>query len=359
MIHFLVPRTQDFAMRDFLEGRGAAMAGRLSILHYEEIDRVRSLPRGTYIFSALDQLHPSGRDRVAGLSDQLRASGMRVLNHPRDTLLRFDLLATLHREGLNRHRAFRAGGLPADLRYPVFIREEQGHTGALSGLLRTRREVDQALGLARAQGHRLQDLLVVEFCDTSDQEGYFRKYAAFVVGSHIIARGLAWGRRWMLKSRGSEYTEAMLAEELAFLQANPHEAELRRIARVAGVEYGRIDYGLREGRVETWEINLNPTIGRGRGTSRLLPPELSELREPARHLWSAGILRALEEMDTGGPDEGGVLLLRPVEGSREPMVREVNPAARRRLLRTLLRPLKPVLLPVIRALSPILARLGR
>lgn len=358
MIHFVVPGTQDFGIRDFLEGRGAAMAGRVSILDYEEIARARSLPRGTYILSALDQLRPSGRDRLADLAEQLRSSGVRVLNHPRDTLLRFDLLSTLHREGLNRHRAFRAAALPEDMSFPVFLREEHRHTGALSGLLRTHREVVQALGLARVQGYRLADLLVVEFYDTSDQAGYFRKYAAFVIGSRIIARGLALGPGWMLKSRGSEYSEPMLAEELAFLTANPHESELRRIAQVARVEYGRIDYGVRDGKVETWEINLNPTIGRGRGGSRLLPPELSALREPARELWTAGFLRALEEIDTGGPDEAGLLTIRPVEGTREPMVREANPAGRGRL-RALLRPFKPILLPVIRALSPILARLGR
>jgi len=358
MIHFVVPGTQDFGIRDFLEGRGAPMAGRVSILDYEEIARARSLPRGTYILSALDQLRPSGRDRLAAVWEQLSSSGVRVLNHPRDTLLRFDLLSTLHREGLNRHRAFRAAALPEDLSFPVFLREEHRHTGALGGLLRTRRDVVQALGLARVQGYRLEDLLVVEFYDTGDQEGYFRKYAAFVIGSRIIARALSKGRSWMLKSRDSEYSEPMLAEELAFLQANPHESELRRIARVARVEYGRIDYSVREGKVETWEINLNPTIGRGRGGLRSLSPALSALREPARELWTAGFLRGLEEVDTGGPDDAGPVPLRPAKGSRVPMVRDANPAGRGRL-RALLRPFKPILLPVIRVLSPILTRLGR
>src|SRR5688572_31899774 len=143
MIHFVVPGTQDFGIRDFLEGRGAPMAGRVSILDYEEIARARSLPRGTYILSALDQLRPSGRDRLATVWEQLSSSGVRVLNHPRDTLLRFDLLSTLHREGLNRHRAFRAAALPEDMSFPVFRREEHRHTGPLGGLLRTRREVSR------------------------------------------------------------------------------------------------------------------------------------------------------------------------------------------------------------------------
>jgi len=33
---------------------------------------------------------------------------------------------------------------------------------------------------------------------------------------------------------------------------------LRRIFDIAGIDYGRIDYSLRDGAVETWEINTNP-----------------------------------------------------------------------------------------------------
>ena len=42
-------------------------------------------------------------------------------------------------------------------------------------------------------------------------------------------------------------------------------AWLRRVFAVAGVDYGRVDYGVLDGVPQVWEINLNPTIGRPAG----------------------------------------------------------------------------------------------
>jgi hypothetical protein len=49
-----------------------------------------------------------------------------------------------------------------------------------------RKELDKALLALRIRGYDREDLLVVEFCDTSDADGIFRKYAAFRVGNAII-----------------------------------------------------------------------------------------------------------------------------------------------------------------------------
>jgi hypothetical protein len=45
-----------------------------------------------------------------------------------------------------------------------------------------------------------------------------------------------------------------------YLQAHPHEAELRKIFDLANIEYGRIDYSLLNGKIQVWEINTNPNI---------------------------------------------------------------------------------------------------
>jgi hypothetical protein len=44
----------------------------------------------------------------------------------------------------------------------------------------------------------------------------------------------------------------------------PHREELRQIFDLAGITYGRIDYGLRAEKIQVWEINLNPTLIQGR-----------------------------------------------------------------------------------------------
>jgi len=75
----------------------------------------------------------------------------------------------------------------------------------------------------------------------------------------------------------------VVVEELEYVTTNPHQKQLSEIFELAQVEYGRIDYAMKDGRVQTWEINLNPTIGRGlRPRSRNIPAELDAIRDEVR-----------------------------------------------------------------------------
>jgi hypothetical protein len=219
-----------------------------------------------------------------------------VLNDPDHALLRLELLEELYRLGLNRYRAIRATGNLRELRFPVFLHEEFRHTGSLSPLLSTYAELERALGRAVLQGHRLKDLLVVEFCDTVDAEGRYRKYTAYVIGSEVIARTMGRGRGWMLKADGVEFSEEMLLEERAYVLANPYEDQVRRIFALAGIEYGRIDFAIKDGAVQTWEINTNPTVGPGR--YKVMPDEFASMRQPIRDHFSQRFHAALTALDS-------------------------------------------------------------
>ena len=87
--------------------------------------------------------------------------------------------------------------------------------------------------------------------------------------------------RWFTKSSGNLPDEAGVREEADYVQANPHDEWLRRVFDVAGIDYGRVDYGILDGVPQVWEINLNPTLGTGtcRGRRAALSPALRELRE--------------------------------------------------------------------------------
>jgi hypothetical protein len=111
----------------------------------------------------------------------------------------------------------------------------------------------------RAANKATPDLIAIEFCDTADAGGVFRKYAAFVVGERIVPRHIFFGRNWMVKQPELAEPE-MIAEELAFVNGNSHADVLLECARAACMSYGRIDYGLREGRPQIWEINSNADI---------------------------------------------------------------------------------------------------
>lgn len=361
MIYFVVPRDQEFGLWNYVERWGHGLIGLLSVVHYEDLPEWTSVPAGTYIFSALDQLSAGGTRMVSELVAQLRGSpsGGRVLNDPKRALLRFELLEELYHQGLNRHRAARATEDFGTLQFPVFLREEFRHSGSLSSLLRSRRELEGALGRAALKGYRLRELLVVEFCDTSDKDGVFRKYSAFGVGSEVIARGMALGHRWMLKQERSEFSEAMLLEERAYVLANPHEAQLRRIFAVAGIEYGRIDYAMKDGAVETWEINLNPTIGPGRDGRMTTPEEFMAIRQVAGSHFYLRFHAALQAMDVASTASIPVAYSEECRREALPMLR-AHPALRKfgPLVRAL-SPIRPLLDGAVRLLSPWVIRAAR
>jgi len=62
-------------------------------------------------------------------------------------------------------------------------------------------------------------------------------------------------------------TAAAYAAELAYARSNPHAVELAEIFALAQVDFGRIDYGLRNGRIEVFEINTNPDLLSARALS--------------------------------------------------------------------------------------------
>jgi hypothetical protein len=100
----------------------------------------------------------------------------------------------------------------------------------------------------------------------------------------------------MLKFSGAEYTRPLVLEEQVYVMDNPHRAQLAEIFALAKVEYGRIDYSMKEGRVQSWEINLNATIGRGPGAG-IGPRELWPIRDETREYFFDRFREAWAEVD--------------------------------------------------------------
>ena len=264
MIHFVTTAASKFTIGDYLSVRGASLDTRLKVVEYERLAEWTRVERGTYVLTALDQLAAGMLGLVQSLVGQLEGSeGVRFLNHPSRTMRRFELLQTLARLGRNDFRAERVTGDHRALRFPVFLRSERDHVGAVSPLLHESRDVDVAIARALARGFRLDDLLLVEFCDSADDRGLVRKYGAFIVGDRVIPKSVAVSRDWMIKRRGTENGPEFIEEDVAYVLANPHREALADIFRLAGVGYGRIDYTVKDDRIQTWEINLAPTIGQG------------------------------------------------------------------------------------------------
>jgi hypothetical protein len=282
VIHFVVRHATRWGIDDYLASWGRPMADRIATVSYEDLLTRTQLETGTYIFTQKDELLPSELDLATLVWAQLEgAPGVRLLNHPQHAMGRLELLQTLHREGINEFTAARATDDPRSLRYPVFLREERRHTGALSPLLHSSSELDRALGHLLFRGWRRSDLLAVEFCDTADGEGVFRKYSAYVVGGVVIGRGILHSGHWMVKSATKATDERRAREELEFVEACPHRAWLADVAKLASIDYGRVDYGVKGERPQAWEINLHPTLVPSTDGSPAAV-EAQRLRRPAR-----------------------------------------------------------------------------
>jgi hypothetical protein len=305
MISFWTPRDNG-SVGSYRSNRGRAIADRFAPRHYEEMTQALELSAGTQLFAALDQLSPVQRQAAAYIWDEHArvAPQARRLNDPRRALLRFDLLRRLHADGLNTFSVYRHDEIDAISRFPVFVREIHRHNGPKTRLLHSRHQVWQAITALRMRGRRRDNLMIVEYADASGADGLFRKYAAFRVGDRIIACHVFSSRVWCVKSDQNQITEQGLSEDLEYVRGNPHASWLARVFDAAGIDYGRIDYGVAGGHPQAWEINLNPTIGRqpGQSKKRNLPEALKTMRESTRELFHEQLRAAFLALDDGSTD---------------------------------------------------------
>ena len=228
--------------------------------------------------------------------------------------------------------------------------------------------MEAAIGRVLLQGESAEELVIIEFCDTADANGFYRKYAAFVVDGRVMPRTLSYSREWMLKFQGSEFSRAMVEEELEYVRANPHAEPLREIFSLAGVDYGRIDYAMKDGRVQTWEINLNPTVGRGsRPPSGNIRPELDAMRKLSKEHFYRRFREAWESVDLDVVGAAPIEVQIP-EAIRRSAIAEVkagSSAARPTgndwlaTLRRVLRPAKPLVAPMVAPVLPYVGRVAR
>lgn len=263
MLYYAVTAAHAYTMRRFLATRGAALRPQVRVWSYEQLLRARRLPAGAYLFSDIERLSPEQAERAAQVHGAVTAAGWPALNHPTLSRCRYDLLRALEVGGINDFGVYRATEHRWPARYPVFLRHESDHKGAISGLLADQPALEAALLEHEAAGRSRSSTLIVEFRDTADLMGVYRKYAAFCVNGAILPRHVCFGHAWMLKA-GTLVDPPYLAEELAYVQTNPHRDMLAQIFRLARIDYGRIDYAMAGTRLLVWEINTNPNMDSGR-----------------------------------------------------------------------------------------------
>ncbi len=305
-INFLVPENQIWIIQNFQNRLPDKVGRKIQINTYEKLDELRKIDAGTVIFTGLGVITEAQRELSTNVWNQLgeSESGFRLLNHPEKTLGRHELLGELHIRGINDFRSFTIQYVKeTDINFPVFIRERKKHTGSLTTLIHSISEFDLALKDVKKRGYNLTELLVVEYVHTADSNNIYRKYSAFKIGDKIIARYLTLSYDWVTKENADDhtdkvlYTDELIQEEHEYIVGNPHEEELRNIFNIAHIDFGRIDYGFKDGRIQVWEINTLPTFGSMPNKADLRSDKLlhrKKKREPSKDFFYNQLAKAVE-----------------------------------------------------------------
>lgn len=239
---------------------GRALRPYLRFVPYGRLDTLSDAATGTVIWTDFDRLDASALAEAGALRRQLgeRRPDLAHLNDPLASRQRFDLLRRLRQAGLNDFDVRRPEEPLEGLRYPVFLRDEVGASYRAPELLADRVALDAALASLAAEG--FERPMIVEFGARPGPDGWYRKYGAFRVGERIYPQHCFIHPHWFVK-HCAPLTQPNRQREFAdYLLGNPHAAQLREIFDLAGVQYGRIDYTLVEGRIQVFEINTNPAV---------------------------------------------------------------------------------------------------
>ena len=98
---------------------------------------------------------------------------------------------------------------------------------------------------------------------------------------------------WIVKyGKAGVASEDMYEEEHVLVRDNPFAEAVKPAFDLAGIDYGRVDFGLVDGKPQIYEINNNPFVD-------LSPKrEAASRRQESSALFRANYLQAMTEIDT-------------------------------------------------------------
>jgi hypothetical protein len=262
-LYYFCGRNHAYPLGIFAAFYARKIAPAIRIIPYQTLGRIDRFGPGAYIFTDLDRMTAPATVRLRELIEPLKAAGRLVLNDPARVLGRFDLLKRLHGTGLNAFNVHRIGDWKEVRRFPVFIRHENSHKELVTDLIEDPAALGNAIGEIADEADA-GDLMIVEFGNVPGADGRFRKYSAYRVGETIYPQHCFSSPQWWIKFDADDMGEEQVEEHLGYVEANPHRDQLATVFDLAGIEYGRIDYCVVDGRVQTFEINTNPTVLQGR-----------------------------------------------------------------------------------------------
>lgn len=297
MIRFVMTRGHGYVL-DRL--RREPRVPRLAVVPYDRLIRARSVPRCVHVFTDFDRLGAWDLELAGAVHRCLVRAGVPVLNDPARVKTRFALLRALHAAGINDFNAYRLDEGLWPQRYPVFLRRSAGHRPPLSDLLPDRDALERAIEESLGRGVPASSMLVVEYAGQPVAPGLYRKLAMHRVGEHLLQQPSANDDTWLVKYGKRAFAPPeFYREELGWMRRSPWKDTLGRAFEIAGIEWGRADFGLLDGRVQVFEINTNPDVP-------LLDVHPVPERVETARLAFGGICEALRDLDRRGAGPGRV-----------------------------------------------------
>jgi hypothetical protein len=261
MIVIVTATGHEYALASLAKGGYGFPAPTVRIATYDRLLMARKVPRATYIFTDLDRLAPWELRLAADLYRRMREAKLRCLNNPARAMSRFELLRTLHLAGINPFNVYRADEHPRPERFPVFLRLEDAHRSPRPRLLNDQEELEAALEERLAIFRPLRGVMIIEHCPAPYDARLWCKWGTFRVADRMSVDHIGVEDHWFVKYGVWEMlTDAVVADEHDAVQSNRFADDVRKAFEIAGLEFGRADHAIVDGRTVIYEINTNPRI---------------------------------------------------------------------------------------------------
>ncbi|HEY1385178.1 MAG TPA: hypothetical protein VGF43_16265 [Dongiaceae bacterium] len=262
MIYVITVRGHGYTLESFAKRTYGFAAPDLRMTTYDRLFMARWVPRATYIFTDIDRLAPWELRLAADLYRRMREAKLTCLNNPARAMSRFELLRTLYLAGINPFNVYRADEHPRPERFPVFLRLEDTHRSPKPRLLADQAELEAALEQRLTLFRPLRGVVVIEHCPARYDEKLWCKWGTFRIADRMSVDHIGVEDHWFVKYGVWEMlTDAVVADEHDAVRTNRCADDVRKGFEIAGIEFGRADHAIVDGRTVIYEINTNPRVG--------------------------------------------------------------------------------------------------
>ena len=259
----------------------------------------------SYAQDPLREEYPRDFRRAQRIEHRCRKAGIPVVN-PSDKLwnaIKSVALPRIAARGVRTAQVVRLDtpearrSLAATMPTPFLIREDRLHT-------RHPQLIRNAEDLRHIDLNRYQHPIALEYIDVRSEDGLFRKYRYFVMGSYGAPRHVIISADWCVHAEDRINSPAFIEEELAYTsRPDPNHDLFVDLARALELDFVCFDYSYdRDGRIVVWEPNPLPVLWGRFNTMETHAYQMSALerlysRMTRYYFDRAGLLHLAEDLE--------------------------------------------------------------